>query len=489
MSEVRVSQVAEKARGIILTGLTDLPSGREQAGFAGHVLFSRNGASVAELRFFTDMLRAEYLDAPPILAIDQEGGTVARLQQGVELIPPMMALAAAGDLELARRAGEQTAFDLRRAGCTLDFAPVLDLALDPGNTVIGTRSFGSDPQNVAAIGAAFAAGLARGGITPCYKHFPGHGATSVDSHRALPVLDVDEPTLLARDLIPFAAVAPLASAFMSAHVLLPQLDPQHPATLSRRIATDLLRSKLGFNGVLVTDCLEMDALAGYGPVEAAVAALIAGADLLLFSHRIKLAIAAAAAIETAVEEGRVPLARLEEAHARVLHLRESASLPLPLDAFPPHPNVGREIGRRAVTLLRGVPEADPVTSVAVSFGGDAAALQHEAPVLAAIGAPADPTPEDIARVLTSLSQSGRRAIVLSRRAHLHSAQARAIATILQLYPDAVVVSLAEPFDLPLFATARHLLATYGDDAPSIGGLADVLFGNSIPTGHLPVSGD
>jgi beta-N-acetylhexosaminidase len=482
-----VSDVAEKARGVILTGLTDLPTSREHVGFAGYVLFSRNGASVAELRFFTDMLRAEYLDAPPIIAIDQEGGTVARLREGVEIIPSMMALGAAGDLELAQRAGEQTAFDLRRAGCTLDFAPVLDLALDPRNTVIGTRSFGTDPQSVAAFGAAFAAGLARGGITACYKHFPGHGATSVDSHRALPVLDVDEKTLLARDLVPFAAVAPEASAFMSAHVLVPDLDPQRPATLSRSIATDILRSKLGFNGVLVTDCLEMDALAGYGPVESAVEALIAGADLLLFSHHVELAIAAAAAIEKAVGDGRVPLRRLEEAHRRVMHLRETASPPLPLEAFAPHPNVGREIGRRAVTLLRGVPEADPTASVAISFGADAAALQHEAPALTGLCAPADPTPADIEHILTSLSQSARRAIVLSRRAHLHPTQAEAIATILQLYPDAVVVSLAEPFDFPLFTAARHLLATYGDNAPSIGGLADVLFGNSIPTGHLPVS--
>ncbi len=274
---------------------------------------------------------------------------------------------------------------------------------------------------------------------------------------------------------------------MSAHVLVPALDPQSPATLSRRIATDLLRSKLGFNGVLVTDCLEMDALAGHGPVESAVEALIAGADLLLFSHHIELAIAAAAAIEKAVDDGRVPLERLEGAHARVLRLRNTASPPLPLDESAPHPNVGREIGRRAVTLLRGVPEADPVTSIAISFGGDAAAFQHEAPVLAAVCAPADPSPEDVDRVLASLSQSGRRARVLAPRAHLYPAQAQAIATILQLYPDAVVVSLMEPFDLSLFAAARHLLATYGDDIPSIGGLADVLFGNSIPTGHLPIS--
>ncbi len=130
-----------------------------------------------------------------------------RLRDGVEPMPPMMALGAADDLELARRAGEQIAFDLRRAGCTMDFAPVLDLALDPRNTVIGTRSFGADPQQVAELGAAFGRGLRAGGILPCYKHFPGHGATAVDSHEALPAIEADEATLRARDLVPFAAVA------------------------------------------------------------------------------------------------------------------------------------------------------------------------------------------------------------------------------------------------------------------------------------------
>jgi hypothetical protein len=137
--------------------------------------------------------------------------------------------------------------------------------------------------------------------------------------------------------------------------------------------------------------------------------------------------------------------------------------------------------------LRGVPEADPVTSVAVAFGEDAAALQREAPVLAGLCAPLDPAPEDIDRILTSLAQSRRRAILLARRAHLHPSQAQAIETILQHYPDAVVVSLLEPFDLPLFGYAHHLLATCGDDSASIGGLADVLFGSSMPTGRLPIS--
>ncbi len=474
------------ARGIILTGLSDIPTSREQLAFAGYVLFARNGDSVEEVRFFTDMLRAKSLETPPLIAIDQEGGPVTRLRQGVEPIPSMMAVGATGDLELARRAGEQTAFDLRRAGCTMDFAPVLDLAIDPRNTVIGTRSFGADPQRVAELGRAFANGLSGGGIVPCFKHFPGHGATSVDSHDALPLLASDESTLLERDLVPFSAVAREASAIMTAHVIVPELDSQWPATLSPRIATELLRSKLCFNGVLITDCLEMDALAAFGPAQSAVEALRAGADLLLFSHHVELALEAASAIVTAVEEQRVPLQRLEEAHARVMRLRNAASPPSALEGFAPHPNIGREIGRRAVTLLRGVPEADPVASFVLSFGGDAAALQREAPALEGLSLPLDPQPADLDAIFASLERARRRPLVLVRRAHLHPAQAEAAVTILQRYPDGVVVSMLEPFDLELFAAARHLLAAYGDDPASIGGLADVLFASSLPAGRLPI---
>jgi beta-N-acetylhexosaminidase len=480
-----LSDVAQMARGIIMTGLADVPTSREHVAFGGYVLFSRNGESIGELRFFTDMLRAGALGAPPLIAIDQEGGAVARLRRDVEPIPSMMAVGAAGDVELAQRAGEQTAFDLRRAGCTMDLAPVLDLALDPGNTVIGTRSFGAVPESVASLGGAFAVGLRNGGIVACYKHFPGHGATAVDSHHALPILAGDEQTLLERDLIPFAAVAREASAFMSAHAIVPSLDQQRPATLSPRVATELLRSKLGFDGVLITDCLEMEALAGFGPAQRAVEALNAGADLLLFSHHVELALAAASAVQTAVEERHIPLERLEEAHARVTRLRETASAPLPLEGFAPHPNVGREIGRRAITLLRGVPEADPDTSFAVSFGGDAA-LQREAPALEAVSVPLDPAAVDLDEILATLARAQRRPILLVRRAHLHPAQADAVAAILRRYPDGIVVSMLEPFDCAIFTAARHLLAAYGDDVASVGGLADVLFGSSMPTGKLPV---
>lgn len=481
-----MSDLERLARGLMLVGLDALPSRIEHADYAGYLFFARNGESAEALRGLTDALRARYSEGlTPILAIDQEGGRVARLRHGVDPMPSMMAAGAAGDPELTQRAGEQAAFDLRRAGCTVSFAPVLDLAVEPRNTVIGNRSFGEDPQRVAALGSAFARGLERGGITACYKHFPGHGATAVDSHEALPAIELDKATLLAIDLAPFAAVARDAAMMMSAHVLARSLDPERPATLSPQIAGELLREKLGFSGVLATDCLEMHALDAFA--DAPVRALAAGADLLLFSHDVQRAARAATAVAQAVDAGRLPLSRLKEAHARVLRLRRAGSAPLARNAFPPHPDVGREIARRAITLVRGEPEADPVATFVVSFGGDAAPLIAQAPALEGLSLSPDPSQDELARALEALAAAQRRPLLLSRRAHLHAAQAQAINALVARYPDAVVVSVLEPYDLSLFAGAKHLLAAYGDDAASVGGLADVLFGSHSATGKLPVT--
>ncbi len=476
----------ELARGIIMAGITGTTFDPSLPRFGGYLLFAGDGATVGNIRALTDALRRRDDDLPPVIAIDQEGGSVARLRRDVEPIPSMMSLGAADDIALAERAGEQTAFDLRRAGCTLDFAPVLDLALESENAVIGTRSFGADPQRVTSMGEAFARGLTSAGVIACYKHFPGHGATSLDSHQTLPVIETDAATLRARDLVPFAAVAPSAAAMMSAHVCVPAFDPHHPATLSRRIARDILRTELGFRGAFVTDCLEMSAVAASGSVESAVTALESGADLLLFSHDPALAVSAADAVATAVNEKRVPLERLEEAHARVVKLREAGAQPLPLDAFPPHPGVGREIGRRAVTLLRGVPHADPLSSIAVAFGAGGPMLAREAPVLEELRPSIEPSAQETQAILTRLVESERRPLVLAQRPHRHPAQAEAIARILERYPDALLVSLLEPFGVPLFANARHLLAVYGDDVSSIGGLTDVIFGSAMPAGRLPL---
>jgi len=480
-----VSDLTELARGVIVAGIRGSDLDPAMPKFGAYVIFNDPGAPVKTVRALTDALRARQ-DDTPLIAVDQEGGAVARLREGVETMPPMMALGAADDFDLTRRAGEQLAFDLRRAGCTLDFAPVLDLALDPRNTVIGTRSFGSDPQRVAALGKSLASGLLAGGITPCFKHFPGHGATATDSHEALPFVDCSEAELRARDLVPFAAVAAQAPAMMNAHVVARGFDSERPATLSPRIATGLLREELGFQGALFTDCLEMGALADSEDDDVAVAALAAGVDMLVFSHRVDRALRAAEAIAEAVSGGRLPLARLEEAHARAESLRRAGSPPIALGEFPPHPDLGREIARRAITLVRGIAHADPIVSIAVSFGGETT-LVREAPALAHVALSLDPTAEEVEQLFAELERRGRRPLVLSRRAHLHPTQAAAISRILAGYPDATVVSLREPFDLPLFGAARHLLAAYGDDVASLGGLADVLFSGHMPAGRLPIA--
>jgi beta-N-acetylhexosaminidase len=477
--------VSELAAGIVMSGIAGTRFDPEIPRFGGYVLFPGDDAALSDVRALADCLRAHCGHPAPVIAIDQEGGTVARLRRGVEPIPSMMALAAADDIDLVARAGEQIAFDLRRAGCTLDFAPVLDLALEPQNTVIGTRSFGSDPNRVASLGARFARGMRDAGVLPCYKHFPGHGATATDSHEALPIIDDDAPALRSRDLIPFKAIAARAPAMMSAHVLARAIDADRPATLSRRILVHLLRSELGFRGTLITDCLEMEAVAGRGS-EGAVEALAAGADLLLFSHDSGLARNAVAAIEAAVIDGRVPLSRLEEAHERVITLRGLGAAPLALDTFPPHRGVGREIGRRAITLVRGVPHADPVASVAVSFGARLPELEREAAALDELVLSIDPEAGETDALFQMLARRERRPLVLMRRAHRYPGQAMAVGRILDAYPDALVVSLREPYDVGLFPAARHLIATYGDDAASIGGLADVIFGGTMPTGALPV---
>lgn len=479
-----MTDVQTLACGVIAAGIRGGDFDPSLPPFGAYVIFNDDGAPLTTIRALTDALRAR-AGTSVLVAVDQEGGAVMRLRGGAEPIPPTMALGAAGDLDLARRAGEQIAFDLRRAGCTLDFAPVLDLALDAANTVIGTRSLGSDPNAVAALGEMFARGLSSGGIVPCFKHFPGHGSSEVDSHQALPRIDCSEERLQSRDLVPFAAVARRAEAMMTGHLFVPAIDSQWPASLSPPIAGELLRNELGFNGALFTDCLEMGALSAHDDADIAVRALAAGADMLVYSHRWDRAAAGAESIARAVDEGRLTLQRLQEANARVATLRRHDGAPLPVEEFAPHPDIGREIARRAITLVRGVARADPVASIAVAFGGETS-LPRESPALAEVALALEPAPEEVEALFAELDRRGRRPLVLTRRAHRYPLQAAAVKRVLGRYPDAVVVSLREPFDLPLFDAARHLLAAYGDDAASIGGLADVLFGSSMPAGRLPV---
>ena len=493
------------ACGVIVTGFDgnaiDAPLADffAQHAFAGYVLFARNAGSPEALRALTDSLRA--LDArphPPLIAVDQEGGRVARLREGVETLPPMMTLGAANDESLARKAGEQLAFDLRRHGINVNFAPVADLAVDARNTVIGSRAFAADPAAVTDLAGALLSGLRRGGVAGTLKHFPGHGSTHGDSHLELPRVDVDATSFMSRDIVPFARLAANAPAIMSAHVVVDAIDAGRPATLSSTILTDILRGGLGFTGCCFTDCMQMDAIArGIGTIEGTVAAIRAGADAALVSHDPRLAFSAATAIADAVERGDLALQRLEEAYCRVESLRRSVRAPISLSTPSPAHGLGRAIARRGVTLVRGNATADPRRSIVVSFdaetfdgaGGsrDNATFADEWRALPRIDLALDPEDGEVRRAIERIASLGERPVVLMRRAHLYDRQARAVGAIARRFRDTIVVSMREPFDVACVADAPNVLAAYGDDAASMGGLADVLFGGAVPKGRLPVS--
>ena len=357
--------LAAAARSIVAVGFdgaraADAPLDALRAFAPGALmLFGRNVGSPSELRALIAALRSSAAP-PPLICVDQEGGRVARIGEPFVQLPAAMAVGAAGDVDACERLGVLLGRELARLGVSVDFAPVADCALDRLNTVIGTRAYGADPLRVSRFAGAFARGLEHGGVAATLKHFPGHGATAVDSHLALPHVTVDEPTLRARDLVPFAAAVSGAAAalVMVAHVVVDALDPQRPASLSPRVMR-LLRDELGFDGAICTDCLQMDAIVGtIGTPAGAVAALAAGADLLVISHSLEVAQAAVAAIVAAVEDGAIPQARLLEAAQRVRALRERYATPAPT-GDEVNPQLPLRIAQQAVTVVRGRPRLRP----------------------------------------------------------------------------------------------------------------------------------
>ncbi|WP_433827043.1 glycoside hydrolase family 3 N-terminal domain-containing protein [Actinoplanes sp. CA-015351] len=302
-------------------------------GLAGHTLFGTNVIDAAQVAALNGTLRAARPDV--LIAIDEEGGDVTRLGHRTgSPYPGNAALGAVDDPELTRRVYAAVGGDLAAAGVNLNLAPTVDVNTADDNPIIGTRSFGADPALVARHAAAAVTGLESAGVAACAKHFPGHGATVSDSHLELPTVDVPLSLLRERDLPPFAAaVSAGAQAVMSAHIRVPALTGDQPATFSRAALTGLLRDELGFRGTIVTDALEMRGAAGAaGSIPlAAVAALAAGADLLCIGAQVtrELVEDVAAEIAAAAGDGRLPLERLEGAAARTAALAAWAATPRP----------------------------------------------------------------------------------------------------------------------------------------------------------------
>jgi beta-N-acetylhexosaminidase len=317
-------------------------------GLGGVTLFARNiaePAQVAELCYESAQLNPRL---PAWVSIDQEGGRVARLKAPFTEWPPMATLGRSGDTKLAERFARALAAELRTVGVTLDFAPVLDIHTNPKNPVIGDRSIAEKAADVARLGTAIVRVLQQEGIAACGKHFPGHGDTSTDSHFELPLVEHPPEQLRAREFLPFvAAIEAEVATIMTAHVLVPCFDEGRPATLSRRVVTGLLRQELRYDGVILSDDLEMKALAkDYAVPEAAVLAIEAGCDgVLICSGNHELQAATLEALIHALETERLPLTRVEDALARNRRARErflAQGTPRPMTAKALRQALGRE---------------------------------------------------------------------------------------------------------------------------------------------------
>jgi beta-N-acetylhexosaminidase len=300
---------------------------RLEGGLGGVCVFGQNITAAEQLRTLNASLRRA--NPLAVVAIDEEGGDVTRLFYEIGAPYPGNALLGRiDDVALTERVARAVGEALVATGCTLAFAPDVDVNSNPDNPVIGVRSFGADPGLAARHAAAWVRGVQQTGVAASAKHFPGHGDTATDSHLDLPVVDVPLEVLRERELVPFlAAIEAGTRTLMTSHILLPQLDAEHPATLSPHIVHGLLRGELGFEGVIVTDALDMTGASGvHGIPEAAVRALAAGCDLLCIGSENTDAQLdeIVHAIEAAIATGRLPAARVREAAARVRALGATA---------------------------------------------------------------------------------------------------------------------------------------------------------------------
>jgi beta-N-acetylhexosaminidase len=482
-------------------------------GLGGVALFARNVETPAQVAALTAQLRAERPEV--IVAIDEEAGDVTRFEsrEGSSR-PGNLALGAIDDPALTEAVARDLGRDLAHAGITFDYAPDVDVNSNPKNPIIGVRAFGADPALVARHSAAFVTGLQAAGVAACAKHFPGHGDTAVDSHLAVPLINRGRAELESVELVPFrAAVAAGVQAVMTGHLMIPAYDADLPATLSPRILTGLLREELGYDGLIVTDGIEMQGVARmYGLAGATVRALAAGADAICVGgdHADETtAIALRDAIVAAVRGGELPEARLRDAAARVRRLAawttetqtrtgaRAVADALSVGAAAASV-IGLDAARRAVRVTGAenllplnrpahVVEFAPPRNIAIGAEtpwGLGAPLHELLPGTTSLRLSEDDLgglAEPEALVLAGVD--GRHLVLVVRDLHRHPWVAGAVARTLAVCPEAIVVEMGLPEQV---AGAVHL-ATYGATRACGQAAAEIIAGTSIPATPQPVA--
>lgn len=447
---------------------------------------------------------------PLFIAIDQEGGRVVRLTEGVTVFPGNMAIGASGSLKAARFMAMITAKELKALGINMNFAPVVDVNNNPDNPIIGTRSFGASAEQVASFGSIEIETYGIYGIISTAKHFPGHGDTTIDSHIGIPVIHHGLDRLQAIELLPFKkAIDTGVPAIMTAHVVIPALEKKRglPATLSHNILTGLLRQKMGFNGLIITDSLGMGGIVKtFNLSDAAIMALKAGADILLFGADKHLGpqdqISVFKNILSCVHLGRIPLERIDESVRRILKTKIQYGLfdveNIYIDEIPrkvgieKHHELAKLIAGDSITLIKDENGIIPVSSekpILIIWPKiddklyDALNRYHSQVKSFSISLDPDNSEIDFA---VSASKDYSQVIVGTYEVRKHPSQKKLIEKLSKANTVMIVVSIRAPYDLLCFPEIPCYMATYGTNPVSLNALARVLVGLEKPRGSLPV---
>ena len=447
---------------------------------------------------------------PLFIAIDQEGGKVSRLKKGTTIFPGNMALGATQSQLLAERMGKITGIELGVLGINLNFAPVLDVNTNPKNPVIGVRSYGESPQLVSQLGAAYIRGIQKQGVLATAKHFPGHGDADADSYEQLPLVANNKKRIKTVELAPFrAAIDAGVAAIMTAHIHYPALDNMSPATLSHTVLTRLLRKELGFEGLIITDDLEMKAIAEqYEIGDAAVMAIQAGADMLLIPWTLKKQQRAYNAVRQAIKTRRITKTRLNEAVRRILKAKndcgafekpiehivnpQAINSPLAVVGSRHHRETAQTIATQAISIVRNTPnilplDAEPKKPVIIispsrdfsnTFLKAHTGLTHVNAVLI--------PPQVITRqYIPSILSSKPTVIVAGIANEQHAKLVHELSRSTDV--PIVAISVASPYLLGECPNVECAIAAYDNHYFSLLAAVEVLLGKKQATGKLPIT--
>lgn len=490
-----------------------------QYNIGNFILFSRNVKNkfqLAKLNYDIQSNVIKHIGIPAFISIDQEGGMVTRIYKDVTFLPGNMAIAATKQTLNAYKIGRVSGRELRALGININFAPVLDVNNNPDNPVIGTRSYGDNPHVVAEFGIEYIKGLQEENVIATAKHFPGHGDTSVDSHIDLPIIIHDKKRLEKVELYPFRkAIENGIDVIMSAHILFTAYEKEKlPATLSYKILTKLLREEMGFNGVIVTDCMEMNAISKYfGTANAAVMALKAGADMILISHTKKLQIEVFNKIKEAVISGEICEMRIDESVERIVNLKHKYKIfnsPYPnyesiksVVGCEEHKKIVKEVSKSSITLLKDEKNLIPLKTNNIlvispnqnKFSDVIDNPQSElsfAKILANRFGGCDLTisinpDENMIENVLSIAEKYELIIVGTYNTSQNEGQAKLVNRILEKNQNVVIIALMNPYDILKFKNVSTYICAYEYTPLSIRSIVECLKGNFTPQGKLPVS--